>query len=568
MVRSNKKGGVTLQRAIRCLILLAAAISCCVVFCANVSAEERFKGMWVSTVYNLDYPSKPTDDPSVLKAEADKILDNCRDMGINNVFLQVRPNSDALYKSSIYPWSAYLTGEQGKAPADGFDPLEYWVEGAHARGMKLHAWINPYRATKVYSTSEDGLASLAPTNPAVLHPGYIIKYTDGNYYYNPYLPEVRQLVVDGIKEITDGYDVDGIHMDDYFYPGSDFADEAYFQKYKGSFTDKGDWRRNNVNLLVSEIKKTIDACGRDIEFGISPAGIWANKGNNPLGSNTSGNESYYAHYADTRKWALEGTVDYIAPQIYWEIGHARADYKTLVNWWADTLKDAPAKLYIGLADYRANGAAASDVWYGGSEIIRQLDLNGSIPKVSGEIHFRYKIIMDTPVLADKLKQYYTGGTQTTAAQTAAAAEQSTVITEQTVETTTQAPVMPAPKPAPAAAPDAVRVMVNGEYVVFDAPPVIEKGRTLVPMRAVFEALGADVQWNSDVQSVVAQRGETRITLLIGSEDMLVNNKDIVKLDVPAKIMESRTMIPLRAVSEAFDCKVDWDNEKRLVTITE
>ncbi len=557
-----------MQRAIRCLILLAAAISCCIVFCANVSAEERFKGMWVSTVYNLDYPSKPTDDPSVLKAEADKILDNCRDMGINNVFLQVRPNSDALYKSSIYPWSAYLTGEQGKAPADGFDPLEYWVEGAHARGMKLHAWINPYRATKVYSTSEDGLASLAPTNPAVLHPGYIIKYTDGNYYYNPYLPEVRQLVADGIKEITDGYDVDGIHMDDYFYPGSDFADEAYFQKYKGSFTDKGDWRRNNVNLLVSEIKKTIDACGRDIEFGISPAGIWANKVNNPLGSNTSGNESYYAHYADTRKWALEGTVDYIAPQIYWEIGHARADYKTLVNWWADTLKDAPAKLYIGLADYRANGAAASDVWYGGSEIIRQLDLNGSIPKVSGEIHFRYKMIMDTPVLADKLKQYYTGGTQTTAAQTAAAAEQSTVITEQTVETTTQAPVMPASKPAPAADPDAVRVMVNGEYVVFDAPPVIEKGRTLVPMRAVFEALGADVQWNSDVQSVVAQRGETRITLLIGSEDMLVNNKDIVKLDVPAKIMESRTMIPLRAVSEAFDCKVDWDNEKRLVTITE
>lgn len=559
---------MTLQRAIRCLILLAAAISCCIVFCTNAGAEERFKGMWVSTVYNLDYPSKPTDDPSVLKAEADKILDNCRDMGINNVFLQVRPNSDALYKSSIYPWSAYLTGEQGKAPADGFDPLEYWVEGAHARGMKLHAWINPYRATKVYSTSEDGLASLAPTNPAVLHPGYIIKYTDGNYYYNPCLPEVRQLVVDGIKEITDGYDVDGIHMDDYFYPGSDFADEAYFQKYKGSFTDKGDWRRNNVNLLVSEIKKTIDACGRDIEFGISPAGIWANKGNNPLGSNTSGNESYYAHYADTRKWALEGTVDYIAPQIYWEIGHARADYKTLVNWWADTLKDAPAKLYIGLADYRANGAAASDVWYGGSEIIRQLDLNGSIPKVSGEIHFRYKMIMDTPVLADKLKQYYTGGTQTTAAQTAAAAEQSTVITEQTVETTTQAPVMPASKPAPAADPDVVRVMVNGEHVVFDASPVIEKGRTLVPMRAVFEALGADVQWNSDVQSVVAQLGETRITLLIGSEDMLVNNKDIVKLDVPARIMESRTMIPLRAVSEAFDCKVDWDNEKRLVTITE
>ena len=527
----------------------------CTLFALSpASGEERMRGMWISTVYNLDYPSSPTTDPAQLKAQADKILDNCRDMGINNVFLQVRPASDALYKSSIYPWSAYLTGSQGTAPGEGFDPLQYWIEGAHSRGMELHAWVNPYRATKV--SSGDALSSLSADNPASIHPEYIIKYSDGNYYYDPALPEVRQLVIDGIMEIVNNYDVDGIHMDDYFYPGTDFNDETSFQQYKGSFTDKGDWRRNNVNLLVSGIKSAIDSSGKDVEFGISPAGIWANSSNNPLGSNTSGNEAYYSNYADTRKWALEGTVDYIAPQIYWEVGHSAADYATLVNWWSDTLKDAPAKLYIGLADYKANGVTdTTSPWYGGDEIIRQINMNGDISKIGGEIHFRYQMIMDTPGLYDKIRQAY--AVQNNSTQTTTVATETT--SEASIETTTQATNNS----------NEIRVIVNGEYVTFDQQPVIEDDRTLVPMRAIFEALGADVQWNDDTRSVIAESTDgTRITLIIDSKNMLRNNTEVIELDVPAKIMGSRTMVPLRAISEALNCNVEWDAENRLVTITE
>ena len=537
--------------------LLMMVVLCCGFMSVSANADERMNGMWISTVYNLDYPASPTTDSTALKAQADEILDNCRDMGINNVFLQVRPNSDALYKSSIFPWSAYLTGQQGVAPSDGFDPLEYWIEGAHARGMKLHAWINPYRATKVSNASDNAMSALAATNPAAVHPQYIIKYTDGNYYYNPALPEVRKLVIDGIMEIVNNYDVDGIHMDDYFYPGADFNDNAYF-KADGTFTDKGDWRRNNVNLLVSGIKSAVDGSGKNIEFGISPAGIWANSSNNPLGSNTSGNEAYYAHYADTRKWALEGTVDYIAPQIYWEIGHSKADYKTLVNWWADTLKDAPAKLYIGIADYRSyNITDTSSTWYNGNEIVKQLTLNRQTAKVGGEIHFRYKMIINTPGLVDKLKQFYQSNNTNTVV---------TTVKETVTETTTKAAVQTTQ--AQSTDKNQIKVAVNGSYISFDQPPVIENGRTLVPMRAIFEALGADVQWNNDTQSVMAESADgTKITLIIGSKNMLVNNKDMVVLDVPAKIIGSRTMVPLRAISEALNCEVEWDGNNRIVTIT-
>lgn len=537
--------------------MTAMLVSLMTVLCivCNTYADNEMRGMWISTVYNLDYPSTPTTDSEKLKKEADEILDSCKAMGINNIFLQVRPNSDSLYKSSIYPWSAYLTGQQGLEPSNDFDPLSYWIEGAHGRGMKLHAWINPYRATKVNSSTENALTGLASSNPLVQHPEYAIKYTDGNYYYNPALPEVRQLVINGIMEIVNNYDVDGIHMDDYFYPGADFKDDTSFQQLNGGFTDKGDWRRNNVNLLISGIKMSIDASGKNVEFGISPSGIWANSSNNTLGSNTAGNESYYAHYADTRKWALEGMVDYIAPQIYWEIGHPKADYKVLVNWWADTLKNAPAKLYIGIADYKSyNITNPQSVWYGCDEIIRQMTLNKNTPKVGGEIHFRYKMIKSIPNMADKIGQFYSGKTVQQTTATVA------ISTEKPTETTTQSITVDK---------NEVRVVVNGKQVAFDQKPVIENSRTLVPMRAIFEALGAEVTWDNDTRSVLAvSESGTKITLMIDSKNMLVNGKDMVVLDVPAKIMGSRTMVPLRAISEAFNCKVEWDGKNRLVTITE
>ena len=186
------------------------------------------RGVWVSTVVNIDYPTKATIDVEVLKSEALRILDNAKDMGMNAVFLQVRPCSDAIYKSKYFPWSKYLTGTQGLAPADNFDPLEFWITEAHKRGIELHAWLNPYRVTK-QSGKEPAhdFASLAPNNPAKLHPDWVVKHSDGNLYYNPGIPEVRKLVIDGITEIIENYDVDGIHFDDYFYPGNSFADCRY-----------------------------------------------------------------------------------------------------------------------------------------------------------------------------------------------------------------------------------------------------------------------------------------------------------------------------------------------------
>ena len=295
------------------------------VFGISCTAGEM-KGMWVTTVFNLDYPTKATTDSDELKREAEEIINNCEDMGINNIFLQVRPMSDAFYKSSIYPWSNYLTGSQGTAPDGDFDPLVYWIDECHKRGIKLHAWINPYKATRSNKADDSLYKNLANMNPAKQHPEYLIKY-ENDYYYDPALPEVRELVINGAMEIVNNYEIDGIHFDDYFYPGMDFDDSASFAKYGSDYDNKADWRRNNVNMLISTLSERIKETKPNVEFGISPCGIWANSSTTSLGSNTRGMESYTQLYADTRKWALENTIDYIAPQIYWNIGYDDTDYK-------------------------------------------------------------------------------------------------------------------------------------------------------------------------------------------------------------------------------------------------
>ena len=392
------------KRIIALFLALVFSLQC---FCTITAwGEEEMRGVWVSTVLNLDYPKAPTTDPSTLKQQADSIIDGCDKMGFNNIFLQVRPCSDAFYKSDTYPWSAYLTGSQETAPQDDFDPLEYWIEEAHKRGIKLHAWINPYRITKTNDTDDREYKSLARNNPARLHPEYIIKYSDGQYYFDPGLPVVRRLLVDGAVEIVENYDVDGIHMDDYFYPGTDFGDSMTFAKYGSGFTSIDAWRRNNVDLLVRELDTKLHEADSDIDFGISPAGIWANKSTSPDGSDTGGNESYTSHYADTRKWAQNGWVDYIAPQIYWNIGYSVADYKILASWWANQVKDCDTRLYIGMATYRSSGAAQNSVWYGTDEIKRQLELNRQTYGVDGEIHFRYGLIDSNEPMKSFLTSFY------------------------------------------------------------------------------------------------------------------------------------------------------------------
>jgi len=376
---------------------------------ADVSSalKKELRGVWVASVLNIDYPSAPTADPEILKAEALEILDDALNTGFNSVFLQIRPTSDAFYKSSFYPWSKYLTGIQGKAPEDGFDPLDFWITEAHKRGIELHAWINPYRITKKTSSEANpAISSLYPSHPARLHPDWVVKYSDNNLYFNPGIPEVQQFIVDSILEVVNNYDVDGIHFDDYFYPGKDFDDAKTFAIYGKNSTNIGDWRRANITALVSEVSKSLKAIDRKVRFGISPFGIWANKASNSLGTDTKGLESYYDHFADSRQWVKSGIIDYIIPQIYWNIGYSAADYSKLLDWWGTTVKNTPVDLYIGQAAYKACNSSTSSAWYGVSEIENQLLLNQKYPEVKGNVFYNYTSLKNNPGLTATIKAIY------------------------------------------------------------------------------------------------------------------------------------------------------------------
>lgn len=393
-----------MKRSFRLLALVLVCVLTLITpaFAATPSASEEMRGVWVSSVYNLDYPSSPTTDPDKLKAEADEILDNCVKWGLNAVFLQVRPSGDALYKSDLFPWSKYLTGSVGTAPQDGFDPLEYWVEAAHERGLELHAWINPYRITRGGDTEWNSLPS---THPAKMNPDWVVKYSDGNYYFNPGLPEVRDLVTRGAAEIVQNYDVDGLHMDDYFYPGTDFGDAAAYQKYGSGFSDIADFRRDSVNQLVAQLDTAVHNLDPDIQFGISPSGIWANKSTDPRGSNTNGSEHYVSSYADSLYWIENGLVDYIIPQIYWEIGHKLADFATLADWWNDAVAGSDVHLYIGMGAYRC-ADNPTGVWTTTDPLFDSLAYLENKNNVGGCVFFRYGSIPAVSGMADRLTSWY------------------------------------------------------------------------------------------------------------------------------------------------------------------
>jgi len=354
---------------------------------------ENLRGIWVCTLGNLDYPSSP--DNADLKGEADEIIKTCSELGFNSIFLQVRPSGDAIYKSKYYPYSYYLTGAQGKAT--DFDVLKYWIDTAHSKNIELHAWINPYRIT-----SKGATYPLSKDNIATSHPEWVIDY-DGAKYLDPGIPEVREYVVNAAKEIEKNYNIDGIHIDDYFYPGKNFPDSHTYAKY-GDGMSLEEWRRNNTYLLVKSLHDNLDTC-----FGVSPCGIWANKGTMPNGSDTRGASAYFDMYADTLRWAKEEIIDYIAPQIYWYSGYSPADYTTLSKWWCESLQDCKTKLYIGLGDYRINdfGSDPQSPWYQGNEIEKQMKMNSQNSRIDGEIHFRYSSVANNKSLRDKIQTAYT-----------------------------------------------------------------------------------------------------------------------------------------------------------------
>ncbi len=305
---------------------------------AQRSPKREFRGAWIQCVNGQFIGLGTQKMQSLLSYQLDK-LQQC---GVNAILFQVRPAADALYRSHYEPWSQFLTGKQGTPPSPYWDPLQFMINECHKRGMELHAWINPYRA-KTKNTTE-----LAVNSPYFKHPERFFTY-DNQLYFDPGIPENRQYIELVVKDILTHYDVDGIHMDDYFYPypvaGQPIPDDVTFARYNNGITDRGDWRRNNVNLLVKELCELIRQTKPWVKFGISPFGIYRNKKNDPEGSDTNGLENYSGLYADALKWQREGWVDYLIPQVYWEIGHPVADYDTLVRWWAKKSTNRP--LYIG-----------------------------------------------------------------------------------------------------------------------------------------------------------------------------------------------------------------------------
>lgn len=381
------------------LILLSSIIA--LPAAASDLPKREFRGAWLQTVGNTEMKNM---NQAEIRDMLVRTLDDLKDAGCNAVIFQVRPEADAFYQSSLEPWSRYLTGEQGKAPEPFWDPLQFMIEQCHARGMELHAWLNPYRVT--VNAGE----KLTRDHIYYRKPELFKKY-GSQIYFDPGKPESREQVVKVVRDIVTRYDVDGIHFDDYFYPypenGRDFPDNDTFAKYGAAQgfgkNQKDDWRRQNTALLVHEVNEAIKSIKPWVRFGISPFGIHRNLSDTPDGSGsaTNGLSCYHALYADAPGWSESGDVDYLAPQLYWKIGHKLADYETLVKWWdAQELK---AQLYIGQSIETFSERDTKDP--SKTQFDRKMELVRSLPDVSGNIWWPgWSISKNVAGIADSLSR--------------------------------------------------------------------------------------------------------------------------------------------------------------------
>ena len=313
-------------------ILTAMLLSCsaqAVEPCATTSdAKHEFRGAWLHIIGQRQFARQSTAENQAYLIDQ---LDRLKQAGCNAVIWQVRPQADAAYPSDLEPWSRWLTGTAGQAPDPMWDPLQFMIDECHRRGMELHAWINPYRVT---SGPDD---HPAPGHIYYEHPEWFVRYADGKLYFDPALPESRNFIDRVVRDIVTRYDVDAIHMDDYFYPypkdGVEFPDSSSYARYGRGWGDKGDWRRHNVDMLIEQLHRSIHSLKPWVQLGISPFGIWRNKKNDANGSDTNGLQCYDALYADCPRWTALGWVDYMVPQLYWELEHKLASDLTLSYWW-------------------------------------------------------------------------------------------------------------------------------------------------------------------------------------------------------------------------------------------
>lgn len=349
-----------------------------------IPPKREFRGVWIATVFNTDYPKSPSPLRVAIKEQYKNLIGEFKRLGFNAVVVQVRPAGDSFYPSLLVPWSKFLTGKQGKAPIpEEFDPLEFMIEETHRLGMEFHAWMNPYRATVNLDT-----AGLDPKHVFYQHRDWLLTYGT-RMYLNPGVPEVRKHIVDVVGEVVDNYDIDGIHFDDYFYPYKikdvPFPDSATYYFYGQAFKNIDDWRRTNTDNLIMGVSQRIRAVKPNVKFGISPFGVWSNRSQNTMGSETAASvTSYDDLYADGIKWLKNGWIDYIAPQLYWNIGYPPADYAELVKWWSMRVKEQ--HLYIGQAAYKV-GDNPEPQWQDPKEIPRQITMNRNNVEVDGSIFY-------------------------------------------------------------------------------------------------------------------------------------------------------------------------------------
>jgi len=414
------------------IVLLFTAILSSVSFGQEDIPKNEFRGIWMATVINLDWPQAGGIAPRFQQAELIDKLNKLKEAGINVVYFQIRTEGDALYDSPIEPWSKYLTGEEGVAPNPYWDPLEFAITEAHKRGMELHAWLNPYRAMRTIpgdftqkavsskNTSIDeslipflnkefdsnsknknsGTSERASNHISNTHPEWLFVMNGNIAIMDPGLPEVIEYNIDVVMDVVNRYDVDGIHFDDYFYPyppnnmgsnDNESLDDSTFIKYPRGFTDKGDWRRNNIDIFVEALNDSMQIVKPWVKFGISPFGIWKNG----VPTNISGMDAYDVIYGDAIKWLQQQTVDYITPQLYWDISRfgTGQDYRKLSEFWADSAAAYGRHIYPGHGLYRSDANTfTSGLLFAANEIPRQISINRSNPKIQGSVFFRAKNI--------------------------------------------------------------------------------------------------------------------------------------------------------------------------------
>jgi uncharacterized lipoprotein YddW (UPF0748 family) len=336
---------------------------------AQKSPKREFRAAWIATVSNIDWPSKQGLPSVQQQQELVNRLDALRAMGCNAVILQIRPASDALYASEYEPWSRFLSGKQGQQPFPAYDPLSFAIEECHKRNMELHAWFNPFRALTDSKKNPN-----PPNHITFTHPDWIISY-GGKSYIDPGVPEAREYVTKIIMDVVKRYDIDGVHLDDYFYPyriaGLEFGDFKSFNRFKESYDNKDDWRRNNVSTFVATLYNNIKGEKRFVKFGISPFGVWRNASKDPEGSATRGGQTCYDDlYSDVLLWQKKAWVDYTLPQLYWEHGHRAVAFETLLPWWEN--HSYKRHMYFGLGVYRMAESKAL-IWQGPTEILKQIN---------------------------------------------------------------------------------------------------------------------------------------------------------------------------------------------------